>query len=85
MFILGKDYLIDLTQSLEFWCKKYELQPSTSNCIHCNTQISTTVPAFGKSWRGLVVPQCLCGKTTNFKKIVLTDSTEEFCLLKALV
>lgn len=85
MFILGTDYLLVVTESLHDWCSRYKLQPSKNNCVHCGTEIETTIPAFGKGWRGLVAPQCTCGNTVNFKKVVLTESTEEACLVSVLV
>lgn len=83
--MLGKNYLIAASETTENWCARYNLVPETSTCLHCNQEIKTTIPAFSKNWRGLVAPQCSCGEITNLKKFVLTDDTEENCLISVLV
>lgn len=59
--------------SLEEWCKKYDLEVKESKCLYCEEIIRTTIPAFGKTWRGLVSPKCPNGHESNLKYCVLTD------------
>lgn len=85
MYMLGTDYLLAISENLESWCARYNVQPSERKCMHCDRSLKTTIPAFGRGWRGLVAPQCACGMTTNFKKVVLTETIEEPCLISVLV
>jgi len=84
MNLLGNDYLVSLTDSVESWCEKYDISPAVTSCLGCGNQIKTTIPAFSKCWRGLVAPPCECGKTSNFKRVVLTGLPEESCLMSVL-
>lgn len=82
--MFDNDYLI-ATDPLEVWCERYNLTVKTQKCLYCENEISTTIPAFGKGWRGLVAPDCSCGKKTNFRHYVLSKDGEFDGLMKVIM
>ena len=70
---------------LDEWCKIYSLEVKTKPCLNCGEPRSTTKPAFGKTWRGLVAPPCACGFDGPFSHYVLTDNAEVDTFLNSFV
>lgn len=43
------------------WAKRYGITPFTAKCGGCGRELTTSVPIFFRSWRGLAAPACECG------------------------
>lgn len=72
--------------SLDEWITKYPgLQVRETKCLHCDEIIKTTIPAFGKGWRGLVAPKCSNEHDGNFHTYVLSSDGEPCGFAKFLM
>ena len=69
---------------LNTWMEKYGLEVKESPCLQCKMIRKTTVPAFGKTWRGLVAPTCECGFDGPFQYYILTPDADPGEFIKGL-
>lgn len=81
--VLDFNYLQAIV-SLEEWCERYSITPISSKCLKCDEIRTTTVPAFGKTWRGLIAPPCICGHDGPYQHYVLTSDAEVDGFLQSL-
>jgi hypothetical protein len=47
--------------TVEEWCERYSLEPTTEPCVKCGQQVTTTRPFATGSWRGLQAEDHGCG------------------------
>lgn len=72
------------SEPLQVWTERYGLEVKHGNCLACGDPMSTTIPIFSKTIRGLKAPQCECGVETLFQTYVLTKGTDMPDLFKVL-
>lgn len=68
----SRGFLLVLGMDPKKWAARFGIEPFTTPCDACGEALTTSIPFFFETLRGLVAPDCSCG-----------NKNTPYCLVRA--